>query len=87
MRHFEKPCFPFFEPQKLELIYDTVDVCNFVINEFNPMFEVQNMGNVTFQNALFGNEALSYSCLWAKSNAMTFVCKYVSYYMIWLLGM
>ena len=44
-------------------------VCNFVINEFNPTFEVQNMGNEAFQNASFGNasfpnEALSYSCLW-----------------------
>ena len=55
--------FPFF---------DTVDVCNFVINEFNPTFEVENMGNKAFQNASFGNasftnEALSYSCLWAIS--------------------
>ena len=54
----------------IKLIYDTVDVCNFVINEFNPTFEVQNMGNKAFQNASFGNasfpnEALGYSCLWA----------------------
>ena len=27
------------------------DVCNFVINEFNPTFEVQNIGNKAFQNA------------------------------------
>ena len=50
-------------------IYDTVDVCNFVINEFNPAFQVQKMGNEAFQNVLFGNasfpnEALSYNCLW-----------------------
>ena len=32
-----------------------VDVCNFVINEFNPTFVVQNMGNEAFQNASFGN--------------------------------
>ena len=38
----------------IKLIYDTVDVCNFVINEFNPTFEVQNMGNEAFQNASFG---------------------------------
>ena len=68
MRHFEKPRLPFFEPQKLELIYDTADVCNFVINDFNPTFEVQNMKNEAFQNASFGdalfpNEALGYSCL------------------------
>ena len=54
----------------IKLIYDTVDVCNFVINEFNPTFEVQNMGNEAFWNASFGNtlfpnEALGYSCLWA----------------------
>ena len=39
----------------IKLIYDTVDVCNFVLNEFNPTFEVQNMGNEAFQNASFGN--------------------------------
>ena len=47
-----------------------VGVRNFVINEFNLTFEVQNMGNKAFQNASFGtasfpNEALDYSCLWA----------------------
>ena len=55
----------------IKLIYDTVDICNFVINEFNPTFEVQNMGNETFQNASFGNASFSNgnegnSCLWAK---------------------
>ena len=30
-------------------------MCNFVINEFNPTFEVQKMGNKAFQNASFGN--------------------------------
>ena len=54
----------------IKLIYDTVDVCNFVINEFNPTFKVQNMGNEAFQNASlknasFPDEALGYSCLWA----------------------
>ncbi len=39
----------------IKLIYDTVDVCYFVINEFNPTFDVQNMGNKAFQNGLFGN--------------------------------
>ena len=39
----------------IKLIYDTVDVCNFVISEFNPTFEAPNMGNTAFQNALFGN--------------------------------
>ena len=37
----------------IKLIYDTVDICNFVINEFNPTFEVQNMGNEAFQNVSF----------------------------------
>ena len=35
----------------IKLIYDTVDLCNLVIKEFNPTFEVQNMGNEAFQNA------------------------------------
>ena len=43
----------------------------FEISEFNLTFEVQDMGNEAFQNAsfvnaLFENEALSYSCLLAK---------------------
>ena len=55
----------------IKLIYDTVNICNFVIYQFNPTFEVQNMGYEDFQNAYFGNasfpnEALSYSCLWAQ---------------------
>ena len=59
----------------IKLIYDTVDICNFVINEFNPTFEVQNMGNEAFQNASFGNssfpnKALSYSCLWVEFSKM-----------------
>ena len=37
----------------IKLIYDTVDVCNFVINEFDPTFEAQNMGNEALQNAWF----------------------------------
>ena len=56
----------------IKLIYDTVDVCNFVINEFNPTFEVQNMGNEAFQNASFGNALFpngneGNSCLWAMA--------------------
>ena len=34
----------------IKLIYDTVNICNVVINKFNPTFEVQNMGNEAFQN-------------------------------------
>ena len=50
---------------------DTVDICNYVIIEFNPTFEVQNMGNEAFQNASFGNASFpngneGYSCLWAN---------------------
>ena len=61
----------------IKLIFDTLDLCNFVKNEFNPTFEVQNMGNEAFQNATFGNtsfpnatflnENVGYSCLWAMS--------------------
>ena len=41
-----------------------------VINEFNPTFETQNMGNEAFENASFGNASFGngnedYSCLWA----------------------
>ena len=55
-----------FESQKLvKLICDT---CNFVINEFNPTSEAQNIGNGAFQNAPFANGSFpngGYSCLWA----------------------
>ena len=37
----------------IKLIYDTIDVCNFVINEFNPTFEVQESENVVLQNTSF----------------------------------
>ena len=41
-----------------------------VINEFNPTFEVQIMGNEAFQNASFGNTSFpngneGNSCHWA----------------------
>ena len=39
----------------IKLISDTVDICNLVINEFNPIFEVQKIGNEAFQNASFAN--------------------------------
>ena len=50
----------------IKLIYDTVDLCNFVTNESNPTFEVENIGNEALQNASFAdasflNESLSYS--------------------------
>ena len=57
----------------IKLIYDTVDKCNFIINELNSIFEVQNMGNEAFQNASFGNtlfpiEVLYYSYRWSDSS-------------------
>ena len=59
----------------IKRIFDTVDYCNFVINELNPTYEFQNMGNGAFQNALFWNAPFAnsrfpnsdYSCLWAMS--------------------
>ena len=50
-----------------------IDVCNFIINEFDPTFEVENMGHEAFQNASFGNASFpnrneGNSCLWAMSN-------------------
>ena len=58
---------------RIKHIFDTVDWCNFVINELNPTSEVQTMGNGTFQNAPFWNAPFAngcipncdYSCLWA----------------------
>ena len=49
-----------------------------VINEFNPTFEVQKMGNEAFQNgsfanALFLNGNESNSCLWALFLASTLI--------------
>ena len=70
-RQFEKPLSHVFNFKSwIKLIYDTVDICNFVINAFNPTFEVQNMGNEAFQNASFGKASFpngneGYSCLWA----------------------
>ena len=57
----------------IKLNYDKIGICNFVINEINSTFEVQNMRNKAFQNASFGNalfpnEVLDYSCLWAISD-------------------
>ena len=49
--HFGNPHFPCSELQKLD--YDKITYAYCVINEFNPTFEVQNMGNKAFQNALF----------------------------------
>ena len=37
----------------IKLFFDTIDSCNFVINEFNLTFEVQNMENEAFENASF----------------------------------
>ena len=64
----------------IKLIYDTVDISNFVINEFNPTFEVQKMGNEAFQIALFGNASFpngnkGNSCLWTLfENTLTRIC-------------
>ena len=59
----------------IKLIYDKITYIYCVINEFNPTFEVQKMGNEAFQNASFGNASFpngneGNSCLWAK----TFLC-------------
>ena len=50
-------------------IYDKII---YILNEFNPTFETQNMGNKAFKNpsfgnASFGNGSEDYSCLLAKS--------------------
>ena len=54
----------------IKLIYDKITYTYCVINEFNPTFETQNMGNEAFENASFGNASFGngnedYSCLWA----------------------
>ena len=58
----------------IKLIYDKTTYTYCVINEFNPTFVIQNMGNEAFQNASVGNASFGngnedYSCLLA-------VCKY-----------
>ena len=69
-RHFEKPRFPCFELQKS----DKIAYIYCVINEFNPTFEVQKIGNEAFQNASFGNALFpnkSNNCLWTYSQLET----------------
>ena len=61
-----KVCYNFFHIKIHPM--STVTCC--VINEFNPTFETQNMGNEAFENASFGNASFGngnedYSCLWA----------------------
>ena len=56
----------------IKLIYDKITYIHCITNEFNPTFEVQNMGNKAFQNASFWNALLpigneGYSCLRAMS--------------------
>ena len=53
----------------IKLIYDKITYTYGVINEFNPIFETQNMANEAFKNASFGNASFGngnedYSCLW-----------------------
>ncbi len=45
-------------------------MCNFVINEFNPTSDFQNMGNGAYQNTPFANGRFpngGYNFLWALS--------------------
>ena len=39
---------PYLEVSLIILIYNILDVCNFAINELNPIFEIQSMGNEAF---------------------------------------
>ena len=47
----------------IKLIYDKITFIYCVINEFNPIFEVQKIGNKAFQNASFANGNEGSSCL------------------------
>ena len=52
----------------IKLIYDKITLIYSVENEFNPTFEVQNIENGVFQNALLANARFpngDYNCLWA----------------------
>ena len=69
------PCFYVLNFRgQIKLIYDKITLIYSVKNEFNPTSEVQNIGNVAFQNAPFANAPFAngsfpngcYSCLWAK---------------------
>ena len=46
----------------MKLILDTVTLSNFVINEFNPTFEVEPSTSISKANFWHGG----YSCLWAS---------------------
>ena len=57
------------------------DSRNSDVDEFNPTFEVQNLGNEAFQNDSFGNASFpngnkGYSCLWAKYISSIFSAPY-----------
>ena len=38
---------------RIKLIFDTADLCSFVINEFNSTFKVQANGNGAFKKSCF----------------------------------
>ena len=55
----------------IKFIYDQIIYIYCVINEFNPTFKVQKMGNRAFQNVSFGNASFpngneGNSCPWAS---------------------
>ena len=51
----------------IKLNYEKITYIYCVINEFNPTFEVQNMGNEAFQNASFWNAMFWNASFWNTS--------------------
>ena len=69
-RHFKKPRFPCFKLKKLDQTDFWQNYIHLLCHKWVwPTFEIQNMGNEAFQNALFGNASFGNgnednSCLW-----------------------
>ena len=60
----------------IKLIYDKITYTYCGINEFNPTFEIQKMGEAAFPYTSFGNTSFpngnkGSSCLWAYTNLCT----------------
>ena len=69
-KEIRKALFPMFWTSKVwfdSFKTQKVSICNFFINEANPTFNCQNIGNVAFQNASFANGNEGYSYPWALS--------------------
>ena len=58
----------------IKLIADTVDLCNFVTNEFNQTFEFQGSGNRAFKNTPFSNAGFQIGVFEMKATVASGLC-------------